>query len=395
MNEAPDHGADQTLSHLGDGLAAHVTVPPVTCVLRRATPLHRALFRLEDMAAEISVPPVPHAIRLATPRRRAVVAGCSICALGVVGAALILVPGASNGSIGPSELWAQHVGGSDSTSQPGESPLTMPSFPNDLVAQATNQQPAAPPVAAKPVAAKLAAAPPAAKAAVAKPVAAKPAAAKSAAAARQVPTQSRTPPPTTQRQLTTSTTLTVTPLSPATVVGTTAGDVGVMLTATVSPWLAAGSVQFKDGTNIINVATVVDGKASTTTQLVPQALPHSLTAVFTPSNTTAFTTSTSLPVPYPVPLTTQTATGTALAAPTASLAAANINGTRKPTVTPPPPPAPQPPVEQAPVEQPPVEQAPVEQAPVEQARRGAASLVEEVPHQASAEQPTVHRGRHR
>jgi hypothetical protein len=56
MNESTDRGADRTLSQLGEDLAASVTVSPVTRVFRRATPLHRALFRLEDAAAEVSVP---------------------------------------------------------------------------------------------------------------------------------------------------------------------------------------------------------------------------------------------------------------------------------------------------------------------------------------------------
>jgi hypothetical protein len=393
MSEATDRRADQALSHLGDGLAAHVTMPPVTRVFRRATPFHRALFRLEDMAGELSVPSVPHVIRMATPRRRAVVAGCSICALGAVGAALVLIPRASNGSFGPSELWAQHAGGSDSTSQSGE--LIMPNLPNDLVAQATNQQSLAPPVPAQLAAAKLAAAAPVA----AKPAAVKPAPARTTAA-RQVAAQSRGTqlPPTTQRQLATSTTLTATPRSPAPLDATSAtAKVEVTLTARVSPWLAAGSVQF-EGFGSVKTVTVTGGTATTQVPLPEDT--YTLTAVFNPSNPTAFTSSTSLPVSYRVyTVAAPTTTTTAPAPPLASLAAANTIATLKPTVTAPtPPPVVQPPVVQPPVVQPPVEQPPVEQVPGRTGRGrsdrgGAAPLAEQLPQQVPAEQPLVQRGR--
>jgi hypothetical protein len=344
MNEATDRGADRTLSRLGDGLAAHVTVPPVARVLRRATPLHRALFRLEDMAAEVSAPPVPHVIRLATPRRRAVVIGCSICTLGAVGAALILVPRTQNGSIGPSERWAQHAQGPDGTSQPW-SPLALPDLPPFGVVPATTSLAGAAGLAAvAPAAVKLAAVAPAAI----KPVAVRPAAVRPAAAQPRRTTTSTTPltrtTPTTPLPTTgggvcraglgwfcaksTTTVLGVTPSSPA--------DASTVetLTATVSPSAAAGSVQFTDyGKNIGGTVHVSAGTASTTTTLVPG--PHSLTAVFTPTDPNAFARSESTQS-YTVRPATDSATAvkTALRVP-GSPAAADTITPAPPSTTPP------------------------------------------------------------
>ncbi|MGH3429812.1 MAG: hypothetical protein ACRDQZ_19955, partial [Mycobacteriales bacterium] len=86
MNEATDRRAAQELSRLEDSLAAQVSVPPVTRVFRRATPLHRALFRLEDVAAQVSVPPVRRVIPQPMLRRRALIAAGSICVLGALSA---------------------------------------------------------------------------------------------------------------------------------------------------------------------------------------------------------------------------------------------------------------------------------------------------------------------
>ena len=81
---------------------------------------------------------------------------------------------------------------------------------------------------------------------------------------------------------TTSTALSASPASPV-VVGTS-----VTFTATVSP-AAAGTVQFKDGTaNLGSPATVSGGQASTSTSALT-AGSHSVTAVFTPTDPTAFT----------------------------------------------------------------------------------------------------------
>jgi hypothetical protein len=83
----------------------------------------------------------------------------------------------------------------------------------------------------------------------------------------------------------TTTTLTATP-SPA-ITGQT-----VTLTAAVSPSGAAGTVQFKDGaTNIGSPVTVASGAASTTTSTLA-AGSHSLSAVFTPTDSTSFSGST-------------------------------------------------------------------------------------------------------
>lgn len=92
----------------------------------------------------------------------------------------------------------------------------------------------------------------------------------------------------------TSTTLTTSPASPA------APGTPVTLTATITPSTAAGSVQFRDGdSNIGNPVTVSNGVASGSTSRLP-AGSQSLTAMFTPTNTAAFTPSTSSTVDFMV-----------------------------------------------------------------------------------------------
>jgi hypothetical protein len=67
----------------------------------------------------------------------------------------------------------------------------------------------------------------------------------------------------------------------------------------VKPRDAAGTVQFKDGgSNIGDPVTVINGAALTITSTLTTGT-HSLTAVFTPTDTTKFSGSTSSP---PVPL---------------------------------------------------------------------------------------------
>jgi hypothetical protein len=89
----------------------------------------------------------------------------------------------------------------------------------------------------------------------------------------------------------TTTSLVTVPTSPQNV-GTS-----VALNATVSP-AAAGTVQFKDGaSNIGAPVTVTAGAASTSTSSLTVGS-HSLTAAFTPTNTTLFAGSTSSAVTY-------------------------------------------------------------------------------------------------
>jgi hypothetical protein len=85
--------------------------------------------------------------------------------------------------------------------------------------------------------------------------------------------------------VTTTTTLTASP-SPATVGST------VTLQATVSPSNAVGTVQFEVGGTAINSPVTVSGGVATTTTTFAAAGTEALSAVFTPTDTTAFTTST-------------------------------------------------------------------------------------------------------
>jgi hypothetical protein len=67
----------------------------------------------------------------------------------------------------------------------------------------------------------------------------------------------------------------------------------VTLTATISPAVAAGSVQFKvAGTNLGNAVTVSSGTASLATSALTTTGPNSLTAVFTPSTPADFSAAT-------------------------------------------------------------------------------------------------------
>lgn len=126
---------------------------------------------------------------------------------------------------------------------------------------------------------------------------------------------------------TTTTALTVTPASPQQA-GTT-----VTLKATVSPSTAAGSVQFKDGSANLGSAVTVSGGIA---QLPTSSLgvgPHSITAVFTPTNASAFTTSTSSAASYtisPAPTTTTTSLGITPASPVVSGTVSTLTATLSP-----------------------------------------------------------------
>ena len=120
----------------------------------------------------------------------------------------------------------------------------------------------------------------------------------------------------------TATTLTASPPSP-----TTAGT-SVVFTATITP-SAAGTVQFKDGTtNLGDPVTVTTGADSATASSAAtsslDAGTHPITAVFTPSDSTAFGTSTSTELSYVVnaagtgPATTTTTVTANPASPTTS-----------------------------------------------------------------------------
>ena len=114
----------------------------------------------------------------------------------------------------------------------------------------------------------------------------------------------------------TTTALAVSPASP-----TTAG-ISVTFTATVSPSSVVGSVQFLVGTTHLgNAVPVSSGSAVLATTALPQGT-DSITAVFTPTDATAFTTSTSSALSYVVnqSLTALTTT-TALAVSPATTAA--------------------------------------------------------------------------
>lgn len=92
----------------------------------------------------------------------------------------------------------------------------------------------------------------------------------------------------------TSTSLSVSPAN-----GTTPNS-AITLSATVTPSAAAGTVQFEDGsTNLGTPVTVSGGSAQTTTSF-PTTGSHAFTAVFTPSDSTAYRGSTSAPVNYVV-----------------------------------------------------------------------------------------------
>ncbi len=106
---------------------------------------------------------------------------------------------------------------------------------------------------------------------------------------------SKAAPPAGARQVTaTATTLTTSPVSPV------AQGTPVALTAAVTPAVAAGTVQFKDGaTNLGNPVVVSNGTALGTTSSLP-AGSRSLIAVFTPANPAVNAPSTSPAVTFVV-----------------------------------------------------------------------------------------------
>jgi hypothetical protein len=125
----------------------------------------------------------------------------------------------------------------------------------------------------------------------------------------------------------TSTSLAVSPVSPA------ASGTVETLTATVAPAGAVGSVQFKDnGTNIGSSVAVSGGTASLTQTLAVGS--HPLTAVFTPTDATAFSGSTSSTVTYVVsPPPASATTSTSLTVSPASPVVQGTPVTVKATIT--------------------------------------------------------------
>ncbi|HLI56714.1 MAG TPA: Ig-like domain-containing protein, partial [Actinomycetota bacterium] len=114
---------------------------------------------------------------------------------------------------------------------------------------------------------------------------------------------------------TTTNTLTVSPASPQTQ-GTT-----LNLTDTVVPSTATGTVQFfADGSTSLGTAAVSGGVASTTNNTLA-AGSHSLTAVFTPGDSTSYMPSTSTAVPYTINAVVQQSTTTTLGVDTGAGAA--------------------------------------------------------------------------
>jgi hypothetical protein len=114
-----------------------------------------------------------------------------------------------------------------------------------------------------------------------------------------------------------------------------AQDTPVTLTATVTPPIAAGTVQFKDGTaNLGNPVIVSNGVASGTTSTLTVGS-HPLTAVFAPANPAAFSPSTSPAVMFVVAAPAgATTTSTALAASPVSPVGQGTPLTLTATVTP-------------------------------------------------------------
>ncbi|MGH3767878.1 MAG: Ig-like domain-containing protein [Pseudonocardiaceae bacterium] len=127
-------------------------------------------------------------------------------------------------------------------------------------------------------------------------------------------------------------TTTVLMTSPA---STAVRDTVVTLTATVTP-PAAGTVQFKDGANNLKVpVTVSNGKAEGTISQLTVG-PHQLSAVFSPTDPAAFTTSisqVSFTVTAPAPV-GPADTSTVLAAPSTSPIVQGSSATLIATVTP-------------------------------------------------------------
>jgi hypothetical protein len=115
--------------------------------------------------------------------------------------------------------------------------------------------------------------------------------------------------------VTTTTTVSASPASPQ------ASGTSVTFTATVTGAGAAGTVQFKDGgTNLGAAQTLASTHASVTTSALTVGS-HSITAVFTPTNSSAFTASTSTPITYVInaaPVTTTTSVSASPASPQVS-----------------------------------------------------------------------------
>jgi hypothetical protein len=125
----------------------------------------------------------------------------------------------------------------------------------------------------------------------------------------------------------TSTTLNTSSAVTPAVVGT-----AVTLTATVNPAAAGGTVQFRDGaTNIGNAVAVSNGTASQTTTTLT-AGSHQLTAVFTPTTATLYSSSTSSAVTFVIA--GATATTTTLATSPTSPVVENTPMTMTATITP-------------------------------------------------------------
>lgn len=121
------------------------------------------------------------------------------------------------------------------------------------------------------------------------------------------------------RATATSTALTTSPASPV-----PQGTL-VMLTATVAPAAATGTVQFKDRADNIGVPVAVSNGAPSGTALVLAVGSHQLTAVFTPTDAATYDSSTSPVETFMVTYSTKVpATYTALAtSPTSSVPEGN------------------------------------------------------------------------
>lgn len=125
----------------------------------------------------------------------------------------------------------------------------------------------------------------------------------------------------------TTTTLAVSPVGPV------IQGASVLLTATVAPGTAAGSVQFLDGTKLLGTAVVSVGTATLTTTAL-SAGTHSLTAKFVPTNVASFATSISAATSFVVQPKPATVTTTVLAVSPTSPVGAGKPVTLKATVSP-------------------------------------------------------------
>lgn len=124
--------------------------------------------------------------------------------------------------------------------------------------------------------------------------------------------------------------LSISPSSPSPY-GTT-----LTLTATTSPGSMGGSVTFKDGTTVLGSQTVTTGATTgsasiTTATLSIAGSPHSLTAVFTPTDTLNYSAVTSPAQPYTITAaTTTTALGVSPASPQAFATSIALSATITP-----------------------------------------------------------------